>query len=149
MRKLKVTFLILVTMFLTSALFAQTDLFKRSAIIPVDSNDIGGIGGVITGVDFDGDGFKEIYSVNNDWSDVAGKDWTPRIHKYENSGSGWVEVWGTELTFLGAQNTWPALTYGDWDGDGKMEIIFGPVNNGGAGDSIYTRLVVYEYSVFR
>jgi Secretion system C-terminal sorting domain/FG-GAP-like repeat len=144
MRKIKLSFLILITLLLSTALFAQTDLFKRSAIIPVDTNDVGGLGGVISGVDFDGDTFMEIYSVNNDWEDIPGKDWTPRIHKYENSGTGWEEVWSTELTFLSAQNTWPALTYGDWDQDGKMEIIFGPVNNGGGGDSIYTRLTVYE-----
>jgi type IX secretion system substrate protein/uncharacterized protein DUF5689/VCBS repeat protein len=144
MRKIKLSFLILTTLLLSTALFAQTDLFKRSAIIPVDTNDVGGLGGVISGVDFDGDTFMEIYSVNNDWEDIPGKDWTPRIHKYENSGTGWEEVWSTELTFLSAQNTWPALTYGDWDQDGKMEIIFGPVNNSGGGDTVYTRLTVYE-----
>lgn len=143
MRKLNLTFLIFSFLFVTSALVAQTDIFKRSAIIPVDSLDVGGYGGVISGVDFDGDGNMEIYAVNNDWSDEAGKDWIPRIYKYENDGSGWKVVWSTELS-LKAQNTWPALTYGDWDGDGKMEIIFGPVNNFGAGDSIYTRLVDFE-----
>ncbi len=144
MRRLNATFLILTILFLSSALNAQYDVFTRSAVIPLDTNDVGGLGGVISGVDFDGDGMMEIYSVNNDWSDIVGKDLTPRIHKYENDGSGWVRVWTTELTFLRAQNTWPGLTYGDWDGDGKMEIIFGPVTMVAGGDTIYTRLVVYE-----
>ncbi|HPN39871.1 MAG TPA: hypothetical protein PL041_15845, partial [Melioribacteraceae bacterium] len=43
------------------------------------------------------------------------------------------------------QNTWPALTYGDWDNDGKMEIIWGPVNNySGTVNLNPARIVVYE-----
>ncbi|MFZ1290616.1 MAG: FG-GAP-like repeat-containing protein [Melioribacteraceae bacterium] len=143
MRKINITFLIISTLLLSSVLFAQTDIFKRSAIIPNDTLDVGGWGEAIVGVDFDGDGLKEIYAVNNDWSDLAGLDWIPRIYKYENSGNGWEIVWSTRLP-IEAQNTWPPFTSGDWDKDGKMEIIWGPVNNFGAGDSIYPRIVVFE-----
>ncbi|MBI1931718.1 MAG: T9SS type A sorting domain-containing protein [Ignavibacteriales bacterium] len=143
MRKLRNTFLIISTLLFTSVQFAQTDIFVRSAVIPNDTLDVGGWGGAISGVDFDGDGLKEIYAVNNDWSDLAGLDWIPRIYKYENSSSGWEVVWSTRLP-LEAQNTWPAFTYGDWDSDGNMEIIWGPVNNSGAGDSIYPRIIVFE-----
>ncbi|MBK7106326.1 MAG: VCBS repeat-containing protein [Ignavibacteriae bacterium] len=143
MRKINITFLIISSLLLSSVLFAQTDLFKRSALIPNDTLDVGGWGEAIVGVDFDGDGLKEIYGVSNDWSDLAGFDWIPRIYKYENSGSGWEVVWSTRLPLEG-QNTWPPLAAGDWDKDGKMEIIWGPVNNFGGGDSIYTRVIVFE-----
>lgn len=143
MRKINITFLIISSLLLSSVLFAQTDLFKRSALIPNDTLDVGGWGEAIVGVDFDGDGLKEIYGVSNDWSDLAGLDWIPRIYKYENSGSGWEVVWSTRLPLEG-QNTWPPLAAGDWDKDGKMEIIWGPVNNFGGGDSIYTRVIVFE-----
>ncbi|MBK8946031.1 MAG: VCBS repeat-containing protein [Ignavibacteriae bacterium] len=143
MRKFNFTFLIISTLLLSSVLFAQTDIFKRSALIPNDTLDVGGWGEAIVGVDFDGDGLKEIYGVSNDWSDLAGLDWVPRIYKYENSGSGWEVVWSTRLPLEG-QNTWPPLAAGDWDKDGKMEIIWGPVNNFSAGDSIYTRVIVFE-----
>lgn len=41
--------------------------FQRVAAIPSEPEDIGGFGNLIAGVDFDGDGKKEIYAVNNNW----------------------------------------------------------------------------------
>jgi hypothetical protein len=123
---------------------AQVDFFARSAIIapPVDSVSWGH---AVAGVDFDGDGKTEIYAVNNNWNDWD-VEMTPRIYKYEyNSTSGaWEVVWEAAMSGILGQNTWPALTYGDWDKDGKKEIIWGPVNNFVAGNEIPYRIIVFE-----
>lgn len=142
MRYVRYTIILMAVTFFSASVFAQ-EPFVKSAVIEGDTLDVGGVGNIIAGVDFDGDTYPEIYAVNNDWFDVTTGDWIPRIHKYENDGSGWTEVWGTRLA-LNAQNTWPALTYGDVDGDSKMEIYWGPVNNFGADDSLYARIVVFE-----
>lgn len=118
--------------------------FVRVAEIPADTLDPGGFGNIVAGVDFDKDGKKEIYAVNNDWYDLAGKDLTPRIYKYEQDGSSWKVVWSTALD-IPLQNTWPALTWGDLDKDGKSEIYFGPVNNLNATTNPNpARIVVFE-----
>jgi hypothetical protein len=128
---------------LTLTLYAQ-DRFDRSATIQADTLDVGGFGEFVAGVDFDGDGKSEIYAVNNDWFDVAGKDLVPRIHKYEQDGAGgWVEVWSTRLSYSD-QNTWPPLAATDLDNDGKMEITWGPVNNLHVLNTNPERIVVFE-----
>jgi len=121
------------------------DRFDRSAVIPAQPDDIGGFGNVVAGVDFDGDGLLEIYTVNNDWHDVLGKDLKPRIYKYEKvAGGGWEIKWHTELPF-DFQNTWPAMAAADLDNDGKWEIVWGPVNNFGGGlNPNPSRVVVFE-----
>jgi hypothetical protein len=137
-------FLVMGLSFLLAGMaFAQGDRFDRSAQLPAGPLDPGGFGGVIAGVDFDGDGLKEIYAVNNDWRDIPGLDLVPRIYKYEWNGSEWEIVWSTELD-IDAQNTWPPFTYGDWDKDGKMEIIWGPVNNLGGTKKNPERVIVFE-----
>ncbi len=131
----------LVSMVLTAG--AQ-DRFDRSGVIRASELDIGGFGNVLAGVDIDGDGNMEIYGVSNDWHDVAGKDWVPRIHKYEKDADGkWTEVWGTRLAF-DFQNTWPGLAYGDMDNDGKGEVVWGPVNNTNPNNPNPSRIVVFE-----
>ncbi|MCH8126723.1 CHRD domain-containing protein [candidate division KSB1 bacterium] len=117
------------TLFLFSfSLYGQR--FDRRAELPASDVDPGGFGGIVSGVDFDGDGKPEFYAVNNGWDIEVGRDMIPRIYKYEWNEGRWEIVWWTE-TDITLQNTWPALTYGDWDNDGKMEIIWGPVNNFG------------------
>jgi len=144
MRKIKLSILILTTFILSTALLAQTDVFKRSAVIPVPAIENGGFGNIVSGVDFDGDTKMEIYAVNDNWSD-AGEELIPRIYKYEwnDATSTWDSVWSAVLD-LPAQNTWPPLEYGDWDDDGKMEIIWGPVNNFSDGNTNPSRIVVFE-----
>ncbi len=121
------------------------DRFDRSATIQEDTLDVGGFGYFVGGVDFDEDGRVEIYAANSDWYDVIGYDLVPRIYKYEKDDAGmWQMVWSTRLP-LNFQNTWPALTSGDLDKDGKMEIIWGPCNNFGGGlQPNPERIVVYE-----
>ncbi|MFQ5709251.1 MAG: FG-GAP-like repeat-containing protein [bacterium] len=144
--KKSVTILTFITSFIlfSFSLKAQ-DRFDRAAVIPAQPDDIGGFGNVVAGVDFDGDGLLEMYTVNNDWHDVLGKDLTPRIYKYEkNSNGAWQIVWWTRLPF-DFQNTWPGFAAADLDKDGRQEIVWGPVNNFGGGlNPNPPRIVVFE-----
>ncbi len=115
--------------------------------MPEDSLNNGGIGAIIGGVDVDGDGAPEIYVVNNNWNDNP-SELIPRIYKLEKEagGTAWNVVWSSSVEFfISAQNTWPALTLGDLDADGKMELIWGVVNNTAAGANPY-RILVYEHA---
>ncbi len=129
---------------LFSTNYLAQDLFVRSAIIQPPALEVGGFGNVVTGVDFDNDGKLEIYAVNNNCLDAA-NELIPRIYKYEFNGTSWDSVWSTVLPGVEKQNTWPALTSGDMDNDGKMEIIWGPANNiSGTVNQNPSRVVVYE-----
>ncbi len=146
MRYLMVTIvLVMVLGLFTLGTSGSYDIFERTALIQADSLDIGGFGHVVAGVDLDGDGRMEIYAVNDDWHDKTGYDLVPRIYKYEQDDQGvWQVVWKTELD-LEFQNTWPPLTVGDLDKDGKGEIIWGPVNNLAGGlQPNPKRIVVFE-----
>lgn len=136
--------MLIVSAFLVFSLQAQ-DRFDRSAQIMPDTLDNGGIGNIVAGVDFDNDGNVEMYVVNNNWNDKTGYENVPRIYKWEKNASGaWEQVWGTRLP-LEFQNTWPALDKGDLDGDGRMEIIWGVVNNTAGGlQPLPERIVVFE-----
>ena len=101
--------------------------FSREGEIQVPAIENTGFGEMIAGVDFDGDGKQEIYIVNN-MLDQGGAELIPRIYKYEYNGSTWDSVWSASLPDV-HQNSWGALTYGDLDQDGKMEIIWAPSNN--------------------
>lgn len=121
-----------VTLFLTTLIlsvnlmFAQ-DIFIRSGVFDLPGTEPGGVGEIVAGVDFDGDGLAEIYAINDNWNDTP-EEMIPRLFKFEKVNGNWEVVWQAELN-IPLQNTWPAMTYGDVDKDGKMEIIIGPVNN--------------------
>jgi len=121
--------------------------FHRIGSLPTITGDESGWGNAIVGVDFDGDGKKEIYAVNNNWADGT-NELIPKIVKYEFNGTGWDSVWSAKLDNYGVvkQNTWPALTYGDWDNDGKMEIIWSPANylDSTVNNKNPKRIVVYK-----
>jgi len=128
---------------LTGFLFAGS-CFERALEIPIPEADLnnGGIGSMISGVDVDGDGLLEIYLVNDNWADGA-TEVIPRIYKLEQDGAGgWVEVWRAVAPVV-YQNTWPQLALTDLDGDGKMEILWTPIN---AGSENPNRVVVYEHA---
>ncbi len=141
MKLIKITVILAVMTLFTGSLIAQQAIFERAGEIPVPAIENAGFGNVIAGVDLDGDGAQEVYAVNNMY-DLGGNELTPRIYKFEWNGSSWDSVWSAEAP-LTAQNTWPALTWGDWDKDGKYEVIWGPVNNFAAGPTPY-RVLVYE-----
>ncbi|HQI42067.1 MAG: hypothetical protein B6D44_15340 [Ignavibacteriales bacterium UTCHB2] len=126
---------------MSSVIVAQT--FPRVAEITDPSELEFGFGGVIAGVDFDGDGLPEIYAVNTNFVDRP-YEVIPRIYKFEwnPTTATWDSVWGA-IAPVPLQNTWPALTWGDIDKDGKPEIYWGPVNNIGP-DPNPARVLVYE-----
>jgi len=145
MMRLRTISLLLVLLIVgTLPLLAQTELFARKFTIPPPVTDVGW-GEAIGGVDFDNDGLLEIYAVNTNMYDGAGGELIPMIFKYElnSAGDTWNLVWSDTLSGI-YQNTWPALTYGDWDKDGKYEIIWGPPNNFTNGNNYPERVFVYE-----
>ena len=127
---MKRTFSLFVIAFLVVAvnlLFAQQEKFFRQVTIAVPAVEVAGFGNSISGVDLDGDGKVEIYAVNNNWDDSGPGELIPRIYKFEFDGTKWDTVWRAQLN-IPLQNTWPPLAIGDLDGDGKKEVIWGPVN---------------------
>ncbi|KAB2852537.1 MAG: T9SS type A sorting domain-containing protein [Ignavibacterium sp.] len=141
MRKLFLT-LFFLSLLIPSLLIAQT--FPRTAEIRDPSQLEAGFGNVIAGVDFDGDGMPEIYACNTNFVDRP-YEVVPRIYKFEWNPitSTWDSVWGATAP-VPKQNTWPALTWGDIDKDGKPEIYWGPVNFIDT-DPNPARVLVYEY----
>lgn len=131
---------VIITFLFVEISIAQT--FTRKWEIPVPSIENCGFGGFVAGVDFDGDGKLEIYAVNNNWTDV-GAELIPRMYKYELNNNVWELVWSTE-TSIPKQNTWPPLIAGDMDNDGKMEMIWGPVNFTDATNPNPPRVLVFE-----
>lgn len=137
-------FLPFVVFLLVSQTFAQ--LMTRTALVRDPSQLERGFGGIIAGVDFDGDGLPEIYACNTNMVDGA-YELIPRLYKFEWNPvtSTWDSVWGV-TSDVPLQNTWPALTWGDLDNDGKPEIYWGPVNFLDASiNPNPARVIVYEY----
>lgn len=128
----------------------QAQLFTRTAEIKEPSGkEVGGFGNIIAGVDFDKDGKPEIYAVNTNAVDRA-YELIPRIYKFEwnKTTAKWDSVWSATAP-IATQNTWPALTWGDTDKDGRPEIYWGIVNAtvpavGGTYKDV-PRILVYEY----
>ncbi len=131
---------------LSIQIFAQT--LTRTAEIKDPSGLEFGFGNIIAGVDFDQDGMPEIYAVNANIDDRP-YELIARIYKFEwnSNTAGWDSVWGAEATlYVPQQNTYPALTWGDIDKDGKPEIYWGPSNflDPSINPNPY-RVLVYEY----
>ncbi len=124
---LQLTTVLFFFFFLMIKSFAQTDKFVRVDSILVPEEENCGFGEIIAGVDFDGDGLTEIYAVNN-MHDEPENVYIPRIYKYEKDGDTWNLVWHQYSRDIPIQNSWAGLTYGDWDNDGKEEIIWSPSN---------------------
>ncbi|WP_337866021.1 T9SS type A sorting domain-containing protein [Ignavibacterium sp.] len=138
------TFLPVITFILISQTFAQ--LMTRTALVRDPSQLERGFGGIVAGVDFDGDGLPEIYACNTNMVD-GDYELVPRLYKFEWNPvtSVWDSVWGV-VSDVPLQNTWPALTWGDLDNDGKAELYWGPVNYLDASlNPNPARIIVYEY----
>ncbi|HEX2867940.1 MAG TPA: T9SS type A sorting domain-containing protein [Ignavibacteriales bacterium] len=136
-------FILLFSAALSFSVNAQTGKFVRLDTLSVHQPDAGGWGEVVAGVDLDKDGKPEIYAVNSNAVDDPPSQLTPRIYKYEFNNGKWQEVWSAEIPDI-KQNTWPGLTYGDLDKDGKMEIIFAPANWVDTEHPNPDRIFVYE-----
>jgi Secretion system C-terminal sorting domain len=135
--------LILVIFIQIGFIHAQQDSFTRMDSILVPEIENCGFGEIIAGVDFDGDNLVEIYAVNN-MNDIGGNELIPRIYKYEFNGTEWELVWDENSRDILQQNSWGPTTYGDWDKDGKQEIIWSPANNFEGGISNPPRIMVWE-----
>jgi len=131
-------------LFLSASLYSQT--IPRAFEIKDPSELELAFGGIIAGVDFDGDGLPEIYAVNTNFVD-RDYELIPRIYKFEWNPvtSTWDSVWGAQADIV-QQNTYPALAWGDLDKDGKPEIYWGPSNflDASINPNPY-RILVYEY----
>ncbi|MDP2366147.1 MAG: VCBS repeat-containing protein, partial [Ignavibacteria bacterium] len=135
-------FFIFVALLFSSQIFAQ-DIFTRTTVVQTDLLEPNGFGNMIVGVDFDNDGKTEVYLCNTNTLDDPGA-LIPRLYKFELNGTTWQQVWMTEAP-IPKQNTWPAMTWGDMDKDGRPEIYWGPVNWIEAGNENPPRVLVYEY----
>lgn len=123
----------------------SAQLFTRTAEIKEPSGLERGFGNVVAGVDFDADGWPEIYAINTNMVDGA-YEVIPRIFKFEWNGTAWDSVWGAvpPTSIVELQNTWPTLAMGDLDSDNKPELYWGIVNNFSTVLNP-ARVLVYEY----
>jgi len=123
---------------LTAPIFGQTTIFKRTAVIPPRAADPEGYGNLVSG-DVTGSGAPQIYAVSGE---LNTNPIVPRIYEFKWDGTKWDSVWAA-VPGLTDQNTWCPLAIADLDGDGRKEIVWGPVNA-----SPYTadqiRLIDYE-----
>jgi len=143
MKKIFVIYLLVFSILFALTTIAQEDTFTRIDSILVPEIENCGFGEIIAGVDFDNDGNIEIYAVNN-MHDIGGNEETPRIYKYEYNGTEWELVWDEYSRDIIIQNSWAGLTYGDWDGDSKKEIIWTPANFLQEGNLNPSRILVWE-----
>jgi hypothetical protein len=142
-RKILNLFLGLSIMLISSSLFAVNGFVRGTGIpAPEPTANVEGYGGILAGGDMDGDGLADIWVINSMW-DGAG-DYIPRAYKLEPDGLGsWQVVWSATAP-VDLQNTWPALTIGDMDGDGKEELIWGAPNWPTTNMPNPPRVMVYE-----
>jgi len=140
---------IYILLFILPALISinAQDVFLRHSTVPTSQYEVGGFGGIVAGVDFDGDGLPEIYACNTNMID-RDDEVIPRIYKFEwnEATSSWDSVWGATIGGQ-AQNTWHGFTWGDLDKDGKPEIIWCPPNfptHPGLPNPNPLRIIVFE-----
>jgi len=123
MKKLAVFIIIL-----SSFIYAQTSwqLWKTIPVPVLEKPGMQGFGNFVP-LDLDKDGMPEIVAVNNNTIDEGNLSPRMYVFKYNSTTQTWDSVWGyqSDIPF---QNTWPPLEIGDMDGDGKLEVIWCPIN---------------------
>ena len=125
---------------LAGSINAQTTIFKRLSVIPPRAADPEGYGNIITGYDVTGSGSPQIYAVSGE---LNTNPIIPRIYEFKFNGTSWDSVWAS-VPNIPDQNTWCPLTVADLDGDGKLEVIWGPVNTISSSNTNPIRLLDYE-----
>ncbi len=140
MRYIRITILLVAISFISTLSFAQTTIYKRSAVIPPRPADPEGYGNIISG-DVTGSGAPQIYAVSGELNNSG---IIPRIYEFKWNGTKWDSVWGS-VPGLTDQNTWCPLAIADLDGDGRKEIVWGPINAAlSASNPNPMRLIDYE-----
>ncbi len=120
--------------------FGQTEVYTRTATIAPRAADPEGYGNLVSG-DVTGSGAPQIYAVSGELNESGV---VPRIYEFKWDGTKWDSVWAS-VPGLTDQNTWCPLTIADLDGDGRKEIVWGPVNAAiDATNPNPMRLIVYE-----
>ncbi|MHC1737400.1 MAG: FG-GAP-like repeat-containing protein [Ignavibacteriaceae bacterium] len=145
MKKRKIFCLATMFFVFSQVIFPQGETFLRRNLLYPNEIEPGGWGNFVTNLDVDNDGRPDLFAVNGN-IDLLGSPNTriPRLYKYEWNGNSWELVWSTELSSL-RQGIYPAITSGDWDSDGKKEIIWGPTNNFDDGNIPNpSRVIVFE-----
>ncbi len=125
MSLLKFLFLNVFVLLLVGVLNAQTTtIFKRMSVIPPRAADPEGYGNLVAGYNVTGSGSPQIYAVSGE---LNSNPIIPRVYEFKFNGTSWDSVWAS-VPGIPDQNTWAALTVADLDGDGKKEIVWGPIN---------------------
>lgn len=141
----RLSYLVVFFAFLFTIQILAQETFQRTTIINTIDYEGNGFGGIVGPVDFDNDGKVEFYLCNTNTIDVPVEVLIPRLYKFEWNGNSWDSVWSA-VTAIPLQNTWPAITTGDLDKDGKPELIWMPVNFTNATTNPNpARILIYEY----
>lgn len=133
--------LLIVFLALSYSLYAQKGVrVDTISVLPIFKN--ADFSNFVAGVDLDKDGNPEIYAANGNMNDST-DEMIPTLTKFERQNGVWKQVWQTNLD-LPAQNSWPSMTVGDLDKDGKLELIWGPTNYIIGANVNPTRIAVFE-----
>ena len=139
MSLVSMTLFFLILVVFAGPISAQTTIYKRMGVIPPRPQDPEGYGNLIAG-DVTGSGTPQIYAVSGElhYGGII-----PRIYEFTYDGTKWDSVWASVPDIPG-QNTWCPLTIADLDGDGRMEVVWGPINDLSSTSTNPIRLLDYE-----